>query len=250
MSAIRAESVRACYGRQQVLHGLDFAVPAGGSLGIVGESGSGKSTLGRVIAGLVRPSAGRILIDGKPAAATKSVQLIFQSPAGALNPRRSCGASVAEALRPRFGFRSTAADVRDWFELVGLDAALTERRPAQLSGGQKQRVAIARALAARPRVLVADEITSALDVSVQASILNLLRSLRERFGFTLVFISHDLPVVRYLCDEIAVMCGGRIVETGMAEEITRAPAHPYTRALFEAVPRLATSSPVSVCEVS
>ncbi|HEU4969553.1 ABC transporter ATP-binding protein [Sphingomonas sp.] len=250
MSAIRAEGVRARYGRQEVLHGLDFAVPTGGSLGIVGESGSGKSTLGRLIAGLVRPSAGHILIGGKPAATSRSVQLIFQSPAGALNPRRSCGASVAEALQPRFGLRSTAADVRDWFELAALDPALMERRPAQLSGGQKQRVAIARALAARPRVLVADEITSALDLSVQASILNLLRSLRDRFGFTLIFISHDLPVVRYLCDDIAVMCGGRIVEAGAAEEITRAPADPYTQALFEAVPRLALPSPVQTCEVS
>jgi peptide/nickel transport system ATP-binding protein len=250
MSAIRAEAVRARYGRQEVLHGLGFVVPAGGALGIVGESGSGKSTLGRAIAGLVRPSAGCILIERKPATASKSVQLIFQNPAGALNPRRSCGASVAEALKPRFGFRSTVADVRSWFELVGLDPALMERRPAQLSGGQKQRVAIARALAARPRVLVADEITSALDLSVQASILDLLRSLRERFGFTLVFISHDLPVVRYLCDDIAVMCGGRIVESGPAEAITRAPAHPYTRALFDAVPRLATPSPVQAPEVS
>jgi peptide/nickel transport system ATP-binding protein len=178
------------------------------------------------------------------------VQLIFQNPAGALNSRRSCGASVAEALKPRFGSRSTAADVRSWFELVGLDPAMMTRRPAQLSGGQKQRVAIARALAARPRVLVADEITSALDLSVQASILNLLRSLRDRFGFTLVFISHDLPVVRYVCDDIAVMCGGRIVESGPAEAITRAPAHPYTRALFDAVPRLAVPFPVSACEVS
>ena len=239
MTALTIDRLRAGYGRTTILNDISFAVPSGGALGIVGESGSGKSTLGRVVAGLVQPSAGRVLLDGRPPPRPAPVQLIFQNPAAALNPRRSCGASVMEALRPRFSLRSGTGDVNAWFELVGLNPELAERRPDALSGGQKQRVAIARALAARPRILVADEITSALDLPIQASILNLLRELRARFGFTLIFISHDLPVVRYLCDDIAVMREGRIVEAGPADQLSAAPSHLYTRALFDAVPTLA-----------
>ena len=226
-----------CYGERRVVEGVSLRVDAGRAVGLVGESGSGKSTLARAVCGLVPVSAGRILVDGAPR--SSGVQLVFQNPAASLNARRRVGHSIAEALERRITDpRQHAQAISYYLDLVGLDPAFAHRLPGQLSGGQKQRVAIARALAAEPSVLVADEITSALDVSVQAAILNLMVELRQRLGLTILFISHNLAAVRYLCDTTAVMCAGRIVETGPSADLIRAPNHDYTRALVAAVPSL------------
>ncbi|MFC3714274.1 ABC transporter ATP-binding protein [Sphingoaurantiacus capsulatus] len=243
MSALHLDRITVRYGRVTVLEDLSLSVPWAGALGIVGESGSGKSTAARAACGLVPLSGGQVLIDGKPLRARRGipspVQMIFQNPAASLDPRLTVAAAIAEAL-PR---GRPANEVLRYLDLVGLEAVHATRRPAELSGGQRQRVAIARALAAEPKVLIGDEITSALDVSVQAAILNLLRRLRQELGFTLLFISHNIAAVRYLCDDIAVMQGGRLVEAGPADQITRAPTQPYTRALLDAVPRLKEDSP-------
>ncbi len=243
MSALHLDRISVRYGRVTVLDELSLSVPWAGALGIVGESGSGKSTAARAACGLVPLSGGQVLIDGKPLRPRRGqaspVQMIFQNPAASLDPRFTVAAAIAEAL-PR---GRPASEVLRYLDLVGLEAVHATRRPAELSGGQRQRVAIARALAAEPKVLIGDEITSALDVSVQASILNLLRRLRQELGFTLLFISHNIAAVRYLCDDIAVMQGGRLVEAGPADRITRAPTQPYTRALLDAVPRLKEDSP-------
>ena len=241
MSELRLEDIDVRYGRGRqattVLERLSLTIPSGRALGLVGESGSGKSTVARAAAGLVPLANGRVLLDGMPLhrspGSPSPIQLVFQNPAASLDPKMTAGASIAEALP-----RRDDAEVRRYLDLVGLEPDHAARYPSQLSGGQRQRVAIARALAARPRVLIGDEITSALDVSVQAAILNLLRELQRRLGFTLLFISHNIAAVRYLCDEIAVMEGGRLVEVGPAEEVTGAPTHPYTRRLLDAVPRL------------
>jgi len=215
---------------------VSLVLPAGQVLGLVGESGSGKSTLARALVGLV-PFAGRVLVRGEewrslPAARRRKVQMVFQDPFASLNPRMTVGAMVAEAAR-------SWADVERLLELVGLDAGHALRLPRELSGGQRQRVAIARALAVRPEVLIADEITSALDVSVQAAILNLLREIQASLGLTVLFISHDLSLVRYVSDTAAVMYLGRIVEQGAVDAVVEHPRHPYTRALLDAVPSLA-----------
>ena len=215
---------------------VSLVLPAGQVLGLVGESGSGKSTLARALVGLV-PFAGRVLVCGEewrslPAARRRKVQMVFQDPFASLNPRMTVGAMVAEAAR-------SWADVERLLELVGLDAGHALRLPRELSGGQRQRVAIARALAVRPEVLIADEITSALDVSVQGAILNLLREIQASLGLTVLFISHDLSLVRYVSDTAAVMYLGRIVEQGAVDAVVEHPRHPYTRALLDAVPSLA-----------
>jgi len=215
---------------------VSLALPAGQVLGLVGESGSGKSTLARALVGLV-PFRGRVLVRGEewrslPAARRRRVQMVFQDPFASLNPRMTVGAMVAEAAR-------SSSDVARLLHQVGLDAGHAARLPRELSGGQRQRVAIARALAVRPEVLIADEITSALDVSVQGAILNLLREIQASLGLTVLFISHDLSLVRYVSDAAAVMYLGRIVEEGEVEAIVERPHHPYTRALLDAVPSLA-----------
>lgn len=249
MSGLRLENVTIQYGRGRIrrtaVKGVDLAIADGEAIGLVGESGCGKSSLARAIAGLQPLAAGAIRLDGRDIAALRRpgrpspVQLIFQDSLAALDPRMTVGASIREAVEAR-GIRGARAGalVEHHLGQVGLDPARQHRRPAELSGGQRQRVAIARALAAAPRVIVADEITSALDVSVQAAVLNLLRELRRELGFTLVFISHNLAAVRFVSDRIAVMRGGVIVEAGGADDVLRAPAHPYTRALLDAVPRL------------
>lgn len=241
MSELRLEDIDVSYGRGRdattVLEQLSLTIPSGRALGLVGESGSGKSTVARAATGLVPLAKGRVLLDGAPlrprTGSPSPIQLVFQNPAASLDPKMTAGASIAEALP-----RRDVAEVRRYLDRVGLETDHAARYPSQLSGGQRQRVAIARALAANPRVLIGDEITSALDVSVQAAILNLLRELQRSLGFTLLFISHNIAAVRYLCDEIAVMEGGRLVEVGPAEAVTRAPTHPYTRRLLDAVPRL------------
>ena len=210
----------------------------------MGESGSGKSSLGRALVALERWTAGSVLFDGVtlpprgqlPQATRLDLQMVFQDPASALNPARRLGRAVGEALAARTGRKPSRDEVVELFAKVGLDASFVDRLPAQASGGQLQRVVIARALAVRPTVLVADEPVSALDVSVQAQVLNLLCDLRDELGLSIVFISHDIGVVRHMSDRIAVLYRGELVECGPAEEVVNAPEHEYTKALLAAVP--------------
>jgi peptide/nickel transport system ATP-binding protein len=229
------------------VNGATFSLAAGEAAGVVGESGCGKSTLARLIMGLEAPSSGRIELGGidvtLPAPSWRRrielAQMIFQDPASALNPRRRVGNLVTQSLEAKGRTASRAERMQRALALLrdtGLPESLLPRFPVQLSGGQRQRVNIARALCAQPRLLVADEIVSGLDVSVQAQILDLLQRLRREHGVALLFISHDLSVVRYLCERVLVMHDGRIVEAGPTEEVFSAPSHPYTRALLAAVP--------------
>ncbi|MBB2910502.1 peptide/nickel transport system ATP-binding protein [Streptosporangium becharense] len=246
MGALEIRGLTVRYGRGKsavtVLHGIDLDVPDGGVLGLVGESGSGKSTVARAVVGLVRPASGSIRLDGTEVrgAADRRVQMVFQDPYASLNPRMAVGESIEEvlAVHTTLARRDRAAEAARLLDLVHLPAQVTARHPGDLSGGMRQRVAIARALAARPEVLVADEITSALDASVQAAVLNLLRDIRRELGLSMLFISHNLAVVRYVSDEVAVLNLGRVVESGPADELVGAPRHPYTRELVEAVPSL------------
>ena len=230
----------------KVVHDLSLSVKTGQVLGLVGESGSGKSTVARGLLGLVHPTAGSVAVGGVDVATmtarhrARQIQMIFQDPYASLNPRMSVGAIIAEALttRPEVSRQQRLDEVRRLLELVMLDPELDARMPRQLSGGQRQRVAIARALAAKPKVIIADEITSALDVSVQAQVLNVLRDVLEHEQVSVLFISHSLAVVRYVSDHIAVMHDGRIVENGSTNDLITAPQHPYTRALLASVPTL------------
>jgi peptide/nickel transport system ATP-binding protein len=238
----------------QALAGVGFTLEAGRSLGIVGESGSGKSTLARLVMALEHPTAGSVRFDGVDlhtlgAAALRRAragfQMVFQDPYGSLDPRRSVLQTVAEPLRALEGAgpdeqRRRAAEA---LEAVGLAAADLARYPHEFSGGQRQRIAIARALVTRPRLIVADEPVSALDVSVQAQVLNLLRDLQQRYGLAYLFISHDLAVVDLVCDEVLVLQQGRVVEAGPPGRLFTAPQHPYTRRLVEAVPGAALARP-------
>jgi len=233
-----------------VLHGVSFDIQAGRSLGVVGESGSGKSTLARIAMALETPSHGSVRLLGHdlhrlsvPAlrAARRDFQMVFQDPYGSLDPRQSVERIVTEPLRALTG-RATRAEVAERaaevLAQVGLRAADARKYPHEFSGGQRQRIAIARALITRPRLIVADEPVSALDVSVQAQVLNLLAELQERHGVTYLLISHDLAVVGHLCDEVLVLQAGRVVERGAPQQLFSRPQHPYTRALVAAVPRL------------
>ncbi|GAB2923442.1 ABC transporter ATP-binding protein [Nonomuraea fastidiosa] len=217
---IRNLSVR--YGSFTAVDDVTLEIPDGRVVGLVGESGSGKSTLARAVCGLV-PHTGTI--EG-----ARRVQMVFQDPYASLNPRMTVGRTIAEGCGP--------GAVERLLGLVRLPAELAGRYPRELSGGQRQRVAIARALGGDPELLVADEITSALDVSVQGAVLNLVRGLRDELGLSMLFISHNLAVVRYVADVVAVMHRGRLVEVGPTEQVVGEPAHDYTRALLAAVPRL------------
>ncbi|MEU7834097.1 ATP-binding cassette domain-containing protein [Nonomuraea sp. NPDC049129] len=222
------EDLTVRFGAFTAVDRVTLEIPPGRIVGLVGESGSGKSSLARAVSGLV-PYTGRI--DG-----ARNVQMVFQDPYASLDPRMTVGESVGEGVRrDRAGRR---AEVERLLGLVSLPADLAGRYPRELSGGQRQRVAVARALGAAPDLLVADEITSALDVSVQGAVLNLVRSLRDELGLSMLFISHNLAVVRYVSDVVAVMHQGRVVESGPTERVVGEPAHDYTRALLEAVPRL------------
>jgi len=231
------------------LQGVSFTVHTGTSLGIVGESGSGKSTLARLVMALEPPNSGRVRILGRdmatldPAqlrAARRDFQMVFQDPYGSLDPRQTVERIVTEPLQAQGA--STAAQCRqqaqDVLASVGLRPTDLDKYPHEFSGGQRQRIAIARALITRPRLIVADEPVSALDVSVQAQVLNLMQDLQQQFGVTYLLISHDLAVVDHLCAEVAVIFQGRIVEQGAPQTLFRNAAHPYTRALLDAVPRM------------
>jgi peptide/nickel transport system ATP-binding protein len=239
---------------------VDLEVLEGATVGVVGESGSGKSTLARGLTGLVPLAGGDVLLDGAPVRkrhggravdGRRRVQMIFQDPFASLNPRMTVGDAIAEAALVGGGARrgTRREEVRRYLELVHLDPDLAGRLPRRLSGGQRQRVAIARALAARPEVLIADEITSSLDVSVQSAVLNLMRELRRELGISMMFVSHNLATVRYVSDSLAVMYLGRIVEVGPTEAVVSEPQHPYTRALLAAVPRMGDSPAAGPAEV-
>ena len=234
----------------RAVDGVDLEIERGEALAVVGESGSGKSTLARALTGITPVAAGEISFDGRKLAARRRgrdrrrIQMVFQDPYSSLNPRLTVGGMLSELLKvhkvvPRSEVESYS---RELLSLVGLSDEALPAYPRQFSGGQRQRVAIARALALRPDLLIADEPVSALDVSVQATILNLLRDLRAELGLTLMLISHNLAVVRHLCDRTAVMYLGRIVEVAPTEELFSNPQHPYTQALLAAIPTLEPGS--------
>ncbi|WP_153397590.1 ATP-binding cassette domain-containing protein [Ornithinicoccus halotolerans] len=232
------------------VRGVSLDIAAGERVGIVGESGSGKTTLLRLLCGLDTPTSGEVYVQGRPVHdqparrlrwLRRELQLVFQDPMGSLDPRMRVGQIVAEPLvAQRIGSRAERrARVTELLERVGLPAEAADRYPHQFSGGQRQRISIARALAPRPHVLVGDEPVSALDVSVRAQVLNLVDEVVDGYGLTLVLVSHDLSVVRHVCDRVAVMRQGELVEVAPTEQLYRDPQHPYTRELLASVPHLA-----------
>jgi oligopeptide transport system ATP-binding protein len=236
-------------GEVRAVDDVSLDIRAGETLGLVGESGSGKSTLGRLVLRLIEPSSGSVRFAGRDLLAAspremrrlrRDMQIIFQDPFGSLDPRMNVEDIISEPLVIHETMSLTARRVRvsELLRAVGLDPSVLPRFPHEFSGGQRQRVGIARALALRPKFIVADEPVSALDVSVGAQIVNLLTQLQREFGLTYLFISHSMPVVRYLATRIAVMYRGKIVEVGDTRQITEQPQHPYTRTLLEATPEI------------
>jgi oligopeptide/dipeptide ABC transporter ATP-binding protein len=249
--AVHFASPRSAFGQKpspvRAVDGVSFTLARGRTLGLVGESGCGKSTTGYAILQLIRPTAGRVVFDGTDIAALpakslrpfrRRMQIIFQDAAASLNPRMPIGDIITEALDIHGLHRGAGRGrrIRQLLDLVGIASHLAERFPHELSGGQAQRIAICRVLAVEPELIVCDEAVSALDLSIQAQIVNLLQELQRELGLTYIFISHDLSVVRHISDEVAVMYLGRIVETAGRQRIFDAAAHPYSRALLSAVP--------------
>jgi len=227
-SLVEVKDLRVRYGRFEAVRGVSFALGAGEILGIVGESGSGKSTIAKTLVGLERPSSGEVrLADGV------RLQMIFQDAVGSLNPRMTVRQTLDEVLRIR-----GTGNALELLDLVGLSKAVLDQYPREMSGGQCQRVSIARALACTPDVLIADEPVSALDVSVQARVLILLRDLRRDLGLSILLVAHDLAVVKNVCDRICVMEHGLFVDSGPAEQVFESPSSDYTRRLLAAVPRI------------
>ncbi len=247
---IRKGVFRKTVGHVRAVDGVDFEIRKGTTLALVGESGCGKTTVGKTILRLIEPTAGRIWIDGAEISALppdqllamrQRMQLVFQDPASSLDPRMLIRDAIAEGIK---SFKiatdpdAITARVAEYMKLVQLDPEQMWRYPHEFSGGQRQRICIARALAVEPEFIVFDESISALDVSIQAQILNLLNDLQERFGLTYLFITHDLSVVRYLADNVAVMYVGQLVEEGKTEDIFESPQHPYTKALLKSIPSM------------
>jgi len=237
-------------GEVRAVDDVSLDIEPGETLGLVGESGSGKSTLGRLVLRLIQPTSGSVLFEGRDLLAAnhnemrrlrRDMQIIFQDPFGSLDPRMRVEDVITEPLiiRERMSPSSRRARVTELLRSVGLDESSLRRFPHEFSGGQRQRIGIARALALRPKFIVADEPVSALDVSVGAQIVNLLAKLQQEFKLTYLFISHSMPLVRYLATRVAVMHHGRIVETGFTQQITERPQHAYTRSLLQATPEIA-----------
>jgi oligopeptide/dipeptide ABC transporter ATP-binding protein len=236
-----------------VVNGVSIAVKAGTTLGIVGESGCGKSTLARILLRLIEPSSGDVCFEGESILAMdrhrlralrRHLQIVHQDPYSSLNPRVTVHSIIAEPLEIHGAGTASSrrARVTELLSLVGLDPDAAGKYPHEFSGGQRQRICIARAIALEPKLLILDEPVSALDVSIQSQILNLLMELKQRLGLTYVFISHDLSVVKYVSDDVAVMYLGRVVEQGTAENVLQSPMHPYTQALVSAVPEIGTEN--------
>ena len=248
---VRGGLLRRIVGEVKAVNGVSFDVPRGRTVGLVGESGSGKTTLGRALLRLVPATSGSAIFDGqeilrlperKFRPLRRRLQIIFQDPFGSLNPRMTCGEIISEAMEihfPEMKAKERELETKRLLELVGLPASGARRFPHEFSGGQRQRIGIARALAVKPEFLVCDEPVSALDVSVQAQIVNLLQDLQEQLGIAYLFIAHDLAVVEHISDYVLVMHQGQIVEQATAEQLYRHPQHEYTRTLLEAVPSLA-----------
>ena len=234
MNLVEVRDLHVRYGAFEAVKGVSFAVGAGEIFGIVGESGSGKSTIAKVLMGLERASSGEVVLGDPVPGRRLSMQMIFQDAVGSLNQRMTVRTALDEVLRTG-GSRRTAEELVD---LVGLSEAVLSQYPREMSGGQCQRVSVARALAREPDVLVADEPVSALDVSVQARVLNLLRDLRRDMGLAIILIAHDLAVVKNVCDRVAVMERGRFVDQGETADVFERPESPYTRRLLAAVPRI------------
>ena len=234
MNLVEVRDLHVRYGAFEAVKGVSFSVGAGEIFGIVGESGSGKSTIAKVLMGLERASSGEVVLGDPVPGRRLSMQMVFQDAVGSLNPRMTVRTALDEVLRTG-GSRRTAEELVD---LVGLSEAVLSQYPREMSGGQCQRVSVARALAREPDVLVADEPVSALDVSVQARVLNLLRDLRRDMGLAIILIAHDLAVVKNVCDRVAVMERGRFVDQGETADVFERPESPYTRRLLAAVPRI------------
>ena len=235
MNLVEVSDLHVRYGAFEAVRGVSFSLGKREILGIVGESGSGKSTIAKVLMGLERPASGTISVapDARRRAPGASLQMVFQDAVGSLNPRMTVRQTLDEVLKLKGDGKMTAADL---LSMVGLSQAILDQYPREMSGGQCQRVSVARALACRPEVLVADEPVSALDVSVQARVLNLLRDLRRKFGLSVLLIAHDLAVVKNVCDRICVMEKGRFVDVGDAASVFEHPQSDYTRRLLAAVP--------------
>jgi len=245
---IKSGVLQVTTGWVKAVDGVSFEIAPGETLGLVGESGCGKTTVGRSILNLIPPTSGTVMFDGKDVLAARGaslkrlrreMQIIFQDPAGSLNPRMRIASIVGEPLTVHNLVRDKDElrhRVEELLERSGMPRATADRYPHEFSGGQRQRIGIARALALNPRFIVCDEPTSALDVSIQSQILNLLTDLRDEFGLSYLFISHDMAVIQHICDRIAVMYKGQIVEAGARDRVLKSPEHPYTRALLSAVP--------------